>query len=84
MKSYVITTGTVFGLLTVAHIGRVIEEGPQLATQPWYVLITVAAAALCIWALRLLSRWPRSFLFRLVSQPLRLTGADVKLPAYLA
>jgi hypothetical protein len=59
MKPYVITTGTVFGLLTVAHIWRGIEEGPQLATEPWYVLITVAAAALCLWALRLLWRWPR-------------------------
>jgi hypothetical protein len=60
MKAYVITTGAVFGLLTLAHIWRVIEEGPRLATQPWYVLITVAAAALCLWALRLLWRSPRS------------------------
>ena len=60
MKAYVMTTGTVFGLLTLAHIWRVIEEGPQLATEPWYVLITVAAAVLCLWALRLLWRSPRS------------------------
>ena len=60
MKAYVMTTGAVFGLLTLAHIWRVIEEGPHLATEPWYVLITVAAAALCLWALRLLWRWPRS------------------------
>jgi len=60
MKAYVITTGAVFGLLTLAHIWRVIEEGPQLATEPWYVLITVAAAVLCLWALRLLWRSPRS------------------------
>lgn len=60
MKAYVITTGTVFGLLTLVHIWRAIEEGPQLAAEPWYVLITVAAAVLCLWALRLLWRWPRS------------------------
>lgn len=60
MKAYVMTTGAVFGLLTLAHIWRVIEEAPQLATEPWYVLITVVAAALCFWALRLLWRWPRS------------------------
>ncbi len=60
MKAYVMTTGAVFGLLTLAHIWRVIEEGPQLATEPWYVLITVAAAVLCLWALRLLWRSPRS------------------------
>ncbi len=60
MKAYVMTTGAVFGLLTLAHIWRAIEEGPHLATEPWYVLITVAAAVLCLWALRLLWRSPRS------------------------
>jgi uncharacterized membrane protein len=59
MKAYVMTTGAVFGLLTLAHIWRVIEEGPHLATAPWYILITVAAAALSIWAGLLLLR-PRS------------------------
>jgi hypothetical protein len=60
MKAYVITTGVVFGLLTLAHIWRVIAETPQLGTEPWYLLITVAAAGFCIWALRLLWRWPGS------------------------
>ncbi|MBC7975526.1 MAG: hypothetical protein H7138_11130 [Myxococcales bacterium] len=60
MKAYVTTTGVVFGLLTVAHIWRVIEEGPHLAKDPWYVLITVAAAALSVWAWRLLPRSSRS------------------------
>ena len=54
MKAYVMTTGAVFGLLTLAHIWRVIEEEPHLATDPAYVLITVAAAALCLWACRLI------------------------------
>ncbi len=54
MKSYVMTTGAVFGLLTLAHLWRMIEEGTHLATDPWWVLITVAAAALCLWAWRLL------------------------------
>lgn len=58
MKAYVMTTGAIFGLLTLIHIWRVIQERPQLATAPWYVLITVASAVLCIWALRLLWRWP--------------------------
>ena len=60
MKAYVMTTGTVFGLLTLAHIWRAIEEGPHLAAEPWFILLTVATAALCLWALRLLWRWPRS------------------------
>ena len=34
MKAYVITTGVVFGLLTLVHVWRAIEEGPQLAPNP--------------------------------------------------
>jgi len=60
MKAYVITTGMVFGLITVAHIWRGIAEGPRLATEPWYILLTLAGATLGLWALRLLWRWPRS------------------------
>ena len=56
MKAYVTTTGAVFGLITLAHLLRVVAEGPHLATEPWFVLLTVAAAALCLWAGRLL--WP--------------------------
>jgi hypothetical protein len=59
MKTYVMTTGAVFGLLTLAHIWRVFEER-HLATEPWYILITVATAFLCLWACRLLLRSPRS------------------------
>ena len=54
MKAYVMTTGAVFGLLTLAHIWRIVAEGPHLATNPSFVLITVAAATLCVWAWRLL------------------------------
>ena len=54
MKVYVMTTGAIFGLLTLAHLLRMFEEGPHLATDPWYVLITIVAAALCLWAWRLL------------------------------
>jgi tellurite resistance protein TehA-like permease len=59
MKAYVMTTGTVFGLLVVAHIWRVFEEGPHLAKDPSYILITLAAAALCLWAWRVLRLMPR-------------------------
>jgi len=54
MKAYIITTGILFGLITVAHLWRIIEEWPHLMKEPWYLLITVAAAALCLWAWRLL------------------------------
>ncbi len=54
MKAYLITTGSVFGLLTLVHVWRIIEEGPQLVRNPWWMLITIAAAALSVWAWRLL------------------------------
>jgi hypothetical protein len=58
MKAYVVTTGAIFGLLTLAHVWRMIEE-VHLATDPWYILITVATAVLGMWACRLLCRAPQ-------------------------
>lgn len=60
MKAYVMTSGAIFGLLTLAHLLRILEEGPHLARNPWFVLITVAAGALCLWALRVLRLSARS------------------------
>jgi hypothetical protein len=54
VKTYVTSTGAVFGLVTVAHVWRVIEEGPRLLTDPLWVSLTAAAAGLCLWAVRLL------------------------------
>jgi hypothetical protein len=59
MKAYVMTTGALFGLLTLAHLLRIIQEGRHLATDPSYILITVAAAALSLWAWRVLRRSAR-------------------------
>ena len=56
MRSYVMTTGILAGLVVLAHLWRVSEEGAHLATDPWFVLSTLAAAALAAWALRLLVR----------------------------
>ncbi len=60
MKAYLITTGSLFALLTVAHIWRLIEEGRQLLANPWWTLITLAAAVLAVWAWRLLRVAARS------------------------
>jgi hypothetical protein len=60
MKAYVITTGVVFGLITLAHIARAFAEGPHLAKEPVFILLTVATAALSLWAWRLIKRSPRS------------------------
>ncbi len=59
MKTYVTFTGILFGLLTLVHIWRATVE-TQLATDPWYILITLAAATLCAWALSLVWQSRRS------------------------
>ena len=60
MKAYVITTGLLFGLLTLAHLLRIVLENRSLANDPFYVLITAATAALSVWAWRLLRLSKRS------------------------
>ena len=60
MKAYVGTTGAVFGLLTIAHVWRVAEEGMHLARDPWFLLITIAAGTLCLWSWRLLRAFSRA------------------------
>ena len=50
------TTGAVFGLLTIAHLLRIVGENPRLAADPFYMAITAASAALCIWAVYVLRR----------------------------
>ena len=60
MKAYLITTAIVFGLITLAHICRVFAEGLHLMMEPVFLLLTLAAAGLCLWACRLLRRSPRS------------------------
>jgi hypothetical protein len=58
MKPYLLTTGSIFGLLAVAHIMRTIAEWSRLATDRSFILegpgIGFLAAALCLWAFRLL------------------------------
>jgi hypothetical protein len=54
MRAYVMTTGAVFALITLAHVLRIVAEGLHLLTEPLWVLLTAATAALSIWAWRLL------------------------------
>jgi hypothetical protein len=58
MKAYLITTGTLFSLIALAHVLRTIAEWGRLGADPWFVLegpgLGVVAGALCIWAWRLL------------------------------
>ncbi len=57
MKAYIITTGAVFGLLTVAHLWRIVVEGTRVLDL-FFVVITLIAAALSFWAWRLLRLRP--------------------------
>jgi hypothetical protein len=59
MRTYVITTGVVFVLLTLAHVWRAIVEGPHVAADPWFVLSTAIAVSLSVWAWYVLRRSPR-------------------------
>ena len=49
MKAFLITVGTVFGLVVVAHVARMVAE-PRMAGEPWFLGLTLAAAALSAWA----------------------------------
>jgi len=62
MKPYLMTTGSIFGLLAAAHILRTIAEWSRLGTDPWFILegpgIGLLATGLGLWALRLLRLSP--------------------------
>jgi hypothetical protein len=58
MKAYLLTTATAFGLLTVVHIWRMTVE-TSVTREPSFWLITLVAAGLCGWAIRLLRAKPQ-------------------------
>jgi hypothetical protein len=56
MKAYLITTGIIFALIVVAHVWRAIAEGAGMVKDPFFILLTVLAAGLSVWAFRLLKK----------------------------
>ena len=54
MQGYLLTTCVVFGLITAAHVMRIAVEGTHLLRDPAYLVLTAAAAGLCLWGGRLL------------------------------
>jgi hypothetical protein len=60
MKAYLWITGTIFGSVAVAHVWRVISESRSLARDPFFVLLTLLSAALCVWAASLVRSTSRS------------------------
>ena len=53
MRTYVLVTGIIFGLIVVAHVWRAAAEGHLHAE---VIALTMLAAALCGWAVALLRR----------------------------
>lgn len=62
MKAYLATTGAIFGLIAIMHALRSISERDTLHTHPveFFAMagLGVVAAALALWAARLLFRKP--------------------------
>ena len=58
MRRYIVTTGALFALLAAAHVLRTAAEWSRLGTDPWFLVegpgIGVLAAAIAVWAWRLL------------------------------
>ena len=52
MKAYVVTTGALFGMITVAHLFEVVDRGRVFASD---ALIITLAAALVVWACRIVA-----------------------------
>jgi hypothetical protein len=56
MRAYVVTTGVLFVLVVIAHAARLVAEGSGPLHQPIFVGATLAALAVCAWAVALLRR----------------------------
>ena len=54
MKAYLITTGIIFALITIAHVCKAFAEGAGTAKNPFFIVLTLLAAGLSAWAFGLL------------------------------
>jgi hypothetical protein len=64
MKAYLLTTGILFGLLSVLHVWRAIAEWPRPVVDPGFMLqiivTIVLPGVLSCWAWRLLRNLPNN------------------------
>jgi hypothetical protein len=64
VKAYLVTTGTLFGLMAVMNLVYLIHDSSRLVTDPWHYLensaLGVVPAVLSMWAWRLLRLQGRS------------------------
>ena len=58
MRTYAAVTAVLFALLTAIHVWRMFVER-HLATEPWFIAVTLLSACLTVWAIRLAARPPR-------------------------
>jgi hypothetical protein len=63
MKAYLITTGTLFGVLAALHVWDTITDWSRFAGDPFFLFtpaLGLVAAGLSVWAFRLLGSAARS------------------------
>jgi hypothetical protein len=60
VRAYLVTTGAAFALLALAHVARLFDEGTHLVREPIFLLTTIAAIGVCVWAVLLLKQLTRS------------------------
>ena len=60
MKAYIITSGLIFLLIAIAHVVRVAMESTRVLHEPIFLVLTILAAALSIWAFVVLRGVSRS------------------------
>lgn len=56
MRAYLRLTSAIFGLVALAHLWRIVAENRALLVDPFFMALTLVAAGLCLWGLRLLRR----------------------------
>ena len=56
MRAYVLVSGLIFGVIVIAHLLRVVAESSALATDLHFIVLTLLAALLALWAAALLWR----------------------------
>jgi hypothetical protein len=56
MKSYIAVTGIAFGLIVLAHIARLFDEGAHLLGEPIFLVTSLGSLAMCLWAAILFKR----------------------------
>ncbi|HEX6925186.1 MAG TPA: hypothetical protein VF167_07130 [Longimicrobiaceae bacterium] len=50
MRAYVLISGVIFAVIVIAHLARIAAESAALASDFHFILLTVLAAVLALWA----------------------------------